>query len=118
VDQEQALKQEITDILEPYLDDQVMDSVFEAQQNGVKDLVIYLDLIQDLIYQLEREEVLKDPGAPAELKQLMTRSSREVASFGSEVPGYVSFWFVVNLLDGHIAAMACSVLPKISSGLN
>jgi hypothetical protein len=118
VDQEQVPKKEVSSLLEPYLDDQVMESVFEAQELGVRDLVIYLDLPNELIYQLERESVLEDPGAPSDLKRVISKPSREVANFGCEVPGYISFWFVVSLPDSRLAAMACSVLPKASSGLN
>jgi hypothetical protein len=118
VDQEQVPKKEVASILAPYLDDQVMDSVFEAQKQGVKDLVIYLDLINELIYQLEREEVLNDPTAPSDLKRVVSKSSREAANFGCEVPGYISFWFVVTLPDNRLAAMACSIIPRTSSELN
>jgi hypothetical protein len=118
VNQEQAHKKEASSILEPYLDDQVMESVFEAQKQGVKDLVIYLDLINELIYQLEREEVLKDPSTSDDLKRAISTPSRDAANFGCEVPGYISFWFVVTLPDNRLAAMACSISPKASSELN
>lgn len=118
MDQEQAHKKEVANILEPYLDDQVMESVFEARQKGVRDLVIYLDLINELIYQLEREEVLNDPSAPDDLKRVVSIPSSDTADFGREIPGYISFWFVVTLPDSRLAAMACSVFPKTNSGLN
>jgi hypothetical protein len=111
-------KEEVSSLLEPYLDDQVMNSVFEAKQHGVRDLVIYLDLPNKLIYQLERDSVLEDPGAPSDLKDLISNSSNEANLLGVEVPGYVSFWFVVSLPDSRLAAMACSILQKTRSGFN
>jgi hypothetical protein len=112
------LVQEISKVLRPYLDDQVMASVFEARRSGIKDLVIYLDTVSHEIYQLERSEVLSDTGAPEGLRNMLATPSSQAAPFGSEVLGYLSFWFVVNLPDNRLAAMAVSALPNNNSGIN
>jgi hypothetical protein len=112
------LAKEISQLLTPYLDDQVLSSVLEAKNSGVKDIVIYLDTIHHQIYEMEREGFLQEPGAPADLKELLSTPSCEIASFGSEVPGYMSFWFVVMLPDTRVAAMAISTVPKRNTGLN
>lgn len=109
---------EISQLLDPYLDEQILSSVLEAKNSGVKDIVIYLDTINHQIYQVEREGILQDPSAPADVKEMLSVPSCEVASFGSEVPGYMSFWFMVMLPDTRVAAMAISTVPKRNPGLN
>lgn len=109
---------EVSKILAPYLDDQILTAVFEARRIGLEDIVIYLNTIDHEIYQLERSAVLSDSGAPEEIKSLLTRPSSEVASFGSEVPGYLSFWFMVCLPDTRMAAMAISSIPRTDTGIN
>jgi len=108
---------EVSTLLAPYLDDQVIMAVLEAKSKGVKDLVIYLNTVDQTLYQLERSAVLSDPEAPEEMKSLMSQPSSEVASFGSEVPGYLSFWFMVCLPDTRMAAMAISSIPRNDAGL-
>jgi len=115
-DIEQA--KEVYQTLAPYLDSQILNSVVEAKNSGIKDIVIYLDTINHQIYELEREGFLKEPGAPDDLKKLLCRPSCEIASFGAEVPGYLSFWFIVLLPDSQIAAMAISSVPKRDKGIN
>jgi hypothetical protein len=112
------LAREISQLLSPYLDEQVLSSVLEAKASGVKDIVIYLDTINCQIYEMEREGFLQDSGAPADLKEMLSNPSCEVASFGSEVPGYLSFWFVVMLPDTRVAAMAISSVPNRNTGIN
>lgn len=109
---------EISQLLTPYLDGQVLSSVLEAKNSGVKDIVIYLDTINNQIYQVEREGILQDPTAPADVKEMLSSSACEIASFGAEVPGYMSFWFVVMLPDTRVAAMAISTVPKRNPGIN
>jgi hypothetical protein len=108
---------EISNLLAPYLDDQVLMAVFEARSLGLKDIVIYLNTIGHQIYQLERSTILSDPTAPEDMRSLMSRPSSEIASFGSEVPGYFSFWFMVLLPDARIAAMAISSIPRTKAGI-
>lgn len=112
------LAREISQLLSPYLDDQILSAVFEARRSGIKDIVVYLDTINHQIFQLERDEVTKDPGAPEGLRNMLSTASADAAPFGVEVPGYLSFWFVVALPDSRLAAMAVSAVPNNNSGLN
>lgn len=115
MNQKKECNTEVMDLLKPYLDEQVLESVFEAKQKGIKDLVIYLE--NDYIYQLEREEILNDPETPSDLKLVVSTPSSETSEFGVEIPGYVHFWFIVAISDSRIAAMACSIIPESSGSM-
>jgi hypothetical protein len=73
-DIEQATQ--VYQILAPYLDSQILNSVVEAKNSGIKDIVIYLDTINHQIYELERLPLVLSPSERPSISLLRILTSR------------------------------------------